>query len=60
MQVAREVPATKVAERWKGRRPILVWNGKRIIADTDVTVSERDPNSWRSQTGSVVIKVRRQ
>jgi hypothetical protein len=60
MQVATKLePRSNVAPgRWKGRRPILVWNG-RIVADIDVIVSERDPNSWRSATGSVVVKVRR-
>ena len=46
------------AERWRGRKPVLVCVNGRIIADIDVTVSEKDPNSWRNPDFSVLRRVR--
>jgi hypothetical protein len=42
----------------KRRWPVLVWDGKRVVADIDVIVSEKDPNSFMNRDYDVVRRVR--
>jgi hypothetical protein len=57
-QAAVKTAVRIAAGRWKGRKPVLVYKDGKVIADVDVIVSEKDPNSWRNPDYDVVRRVR--